>query len=108
MQLTHYLSDLYKTYGDWNLVISAYNCGKDQLNKAIRRSRGERDYWKIYPKLPAETRGYVPAFIAANYVMNYYRDHNICPLTSDLPQQTDLRDGRPRHSLRADSTGAQR
>lgn len=85
----HYLSDLYKTYGDWNLVISAYNCGKDQLNKAISRSRGERDYWKIYPKLPAETRGYVPAFIAANYVMNYYCDHNICPLTSDLPQQTD-------------------
>ncbi len=85
----HYLSDLYKTYGDWNLVIAAYNCGKDQLNKAIRRSRGERDYWKIYPKLPAETRGYVPAFIAANYVMNYYCDHNICPLTTDLPQQTD-------------------
>lgn len=85
----HYLSDLYKTYGDWNLVISAYNCGKDQLNKAIRRSHGARDYWKIYPKLPAETRGYVPAFIAANYVMNYYCDHNICPLTSDLPHQTD-------------------
>ena len=85
----HYLSDLYKTYGDWNLVISAYNCGKDQLNKAISRSHGARDYWKIYPKLPAETRGYVPAFIAANYVMNYYCDHNICPLTSDLPQQTD-------------------
>ncbi len=85
----HYLSDLYKTYGDWNLVISAYNCGKDQLNKAISRSHGARDYWKIYPKLPAETRGYVPAFIAANYVINYYCDHNICPLTTDLPQQTD-------------------
>jgi membrane-bound lytic murein transglycosylase D len=85
----HYLSDLYKTYGDWNLVISAYNCGKDQLNKAISRSHGAHDYWKIYPKLPAETRGYVPAFIAANYVMNYYCDHNICPLTTDLPKQTD-------------------
>ncbi len=85
----HYLSDLYKLYGDWNLVISAYNCGVDQLNKAIHRAHGERDYWKIYPKLPAETRGYVPAFIAANYVMNYYCDHNICPLTTNLPQQTD-------------------
>lgn len=85
----HYLSDLYKIYGDWNLVISAYNCGVDALNKAIRRSKGERDYWKIYPKLPAETRGYVPAFIAANYVMNYYCDHNICPLNTDLPQSTD-------------------
>lgn len=86
----HYLSDLYKIYKDWNLVISAYNCGTDALNKAIRRSKGERDYWKIYPKLPAETRGYVPAFIAANYVMNYYCDHNICPMTtSELPGATD-------------------
>ena len=86
----HYLSDLYKIYGDWNLVIAAYNCGTNALNKAIRRSNGERDYWKIYPKLPAETRGYVPAFIAANYVMNYYCDHNICPLTTkELPTATD-------------------
>ncbi len=86
----HYLSDLYKIYGDWNLVIAAYNCGTNALNKAIRRSDGERDYWKIYPKLPAETRGYVPAFIAANYVMNYYCDHNICPLTTKgLPTATD-------------------
>ncbi len=86
----HYLSDLYKIYGDWNLVIAAYNCGTNALNKAIRRANGERDYWKIYPKLPAETRGYVPAFIAANYVMNYYCDHNICPLTTKaLPTATD-------------------
>lgn len=85
----HFLSDLYKIYGDWNLVIAAYNCGPDKLNKAIRRSGGERDYWKIYPRLPEETRGYVPAFIAANYVMNYYCDHNICPLSSDLPTGTD-------------------
>lgn len=85
----HFLSDLYKIYGDWNLVIAAYNCGPDKLNKAIRRSGGERDYWKIYPRLPEETRGYVPAFIAANYVMNYYCDHNICPLGSDLPAGTD-------------------
>ncbi len=86
----HYLSDLYNIYGDWNLVIAAYNCGTNALNKAIRRANGERDYWKIYPKLPAETRGYVPAFIAANYVMNYYCDHNICPLTTkELPASTD-------------------
>lgn len=85
----HYLSDLYKKFGDWNLVIAAYNCGADKINKAIRRSRGERDYWKIYPRLPKETRGYVPAFIAANYIMNYYCDHNICPLKTSLPEKTD-------------------
>lgn len=85
----HYLSDLYKIFGDWNLVIAAYNCGPTKINKAIRRSNGERDYWKIYPQLPSETRGYVPAFIAANYVMNYYCDHNICPLSTELPVKTD-------------------
>ena len=85
----HYLSDLYKIYKDWNLVIAAYNCGTDKINKAIRRSHGERDYWRIYPRLPQETRGYVPAFIAANYVMNYSCAHNICPLSSDLPAKTD-------------------
>lgn len=84
-----YLSDLYGIFKDWNLVIAAYNCGPDKINKAIRRSNGVRDYWKIYPKLPAETRGYVPAFIAANYVMNYYCDHNICPLGTKLPAKTD-------------------
>lgn len=85
----HYLSDLYKIFGDWNLVIAAYNCGPDQINKAIHRSNGERDYWKIYPYLPKETRGYVPAFIAANYIMTYYCDHNICPMTTRLPAKTD-------------------
>lgn len=85
----HYLSDLYKEYGDWNLVIAAYNCGPDQISKAMRRSNGEKDYWKIYPYLPKETRGYVPAFIAANYIMTYYCDHNICPLKSELPEKTD-------------------
>ena len=85
----HYLSDLYKIYKDWNLVIAAYNCGTDKITKAIRRAHGERDDWRIYPRLPQETRGYVPAFIAANYVMNYYCDHNICPLSSDLPAKTD-------------------
>lgn len=85
----HYLSDLYKIFGDWNLVIAAYNCGPEQINKAIRRSNGERDYWQIYPYLPKETRGYVPAFIAANYIMTYYCDHNICPMTTRLPAMTD-------------------
>lgn len=84
-----YLSDLYKIFGDWNLVIAAYNCGPDKLNRAIHRSGGSRDYWQIYPYLPAETRGYVPAFIAANYIMNYYCDHNICPMLSTLPVKTD-------------------
>ncbi|MFA5656399.1 MAG: lytic transglycosylase domain-containing protein, partial [Dysgonamonadaceae bacterium] len=65
-----YLNDLYQIYEDWNLVIAAYNCGPGNVNKAIARSGGKRDYWDIYYKLPRETRGYVPAFIAANYVMN--------------------------------------
>ncbi|MCH5311100.1 MAG: transglycosylase SLT domain-containing protein [Prevotella sp.] len=85
----HYLSDLYKVFGDWNLVIAAYNCGPNTINKAIHRANGEKDYWKIYPYLPKETRGYVPAFIAANYVMTYYGEHNICPMTTRLPSQTD-------------------
>ncbi|WP_027449577.1 lytic transglycosylase domain-containing protein [Xylanibacter brevis] len=85
----HLLSDLYKVYGDWNLVIAAYNCGPGNINKAIARAGGERDYWKIYPYLPKETRGYVPAFIAANYVMTYYCEHGICPMRTQLPSQTD-------------------
>ena len=85
----HYLSDLFSIFGDWNLVIAAYNCGPANINKAIHRAGGEKDYWKIYPYLPKETRGYVPAFIAANYVMNYYCEHNICPMRSELPEQTD-------------------
>lgn len=85
----HYLSDLYKIFGDWNLVIAAYNCGPANINKAIHRAGGETDYWKIYPYLPKETRGYVPAFIAANYVMTYYCEHNICPMRCELPAKTD-------------------
>lgn len=85
----HYLSDLYKIFGDWNLVIAAYNCGPEAINKAIHRSKGEKDYWQIYPYLPRETRGYVPAFIAANYIMTYYCEHNICPMTAELPSKTD-------------------
>lgn len=84
-----YLRDLYKIFGDWSLVIAAYNCGPENINKAIHRANGEVDYWKIYPYLPRETRGYVPAFIAANYVMNYYCEHNICPMRTQLPAKTD-------------------
>lgn len=76
-----YLRDLYKIYGDWHLVIAAYNCGPGNIAKAMRRS-GKDTYWGIYPYLPKETRGYVPIFIAANYVMNYYNEHNICPAKS--------------------------
>ena len=74
---------------DWNLVIAAYNCGPGTINKAIRRSGGKTDYWEIYNYLPKETRGYVPAFIAANYVMTYYCKHNICPMETDIPEATD-------------------
>lgn len=72
-----YLKDLYDIYHDWNLVLAAYNCGPGTINKAIRRSGGEKDFWKLYNYLPQETRGYVPAFIAANYIMTYYCEHNI-------------------------------
>ena len=85
----HYLKDLYGIFGDWILAIASYNCGPGNVRKAISRAGGVKDYWKIYPYLPAETRGYVPAFIAANYAMNYYCDHNICPVSTTLPSNTD-------------------
>ena len=84
-----YLHDLYAIFGDWTLAIASYNCGPNNILKAIKRAGGAKDYWEIYPYLPAETRGYVPAFIAANYIMNYYCDHNICPVNTKLPQGTD-------------------
>ncbi len=84
-----YLKDLYNIFGDWTLVIAAYNCGPNNINKAIHRSGGERDFWKIYQYLPRETRGYVPAFIAANYIMNYYGEHNIQPYKARIPATTD-------------------
>jgi membrane-bound lytic murein transglycosylase D len=89
MAAARYLRDLYKVFGDWNLVIAAYNCGPENINKAIHRAKGEKDYWRIYPYLPKETRGYVPAFIAANYIMTYYSQHNICPMTTRLPAKAD-------------------
>ena len=83
------LRDFYRIFGDWNLAIAAYNCGPENIKKAIHRAGGVTDYWQLYPYLPAETRGYVPAFIAANYIMTYYCEHNICPMNTTLPQQTD-------------------
>ena len=84
-----YLKDLYNIYKDWNLALAAYNCGPGNVNKAIRRAGGATDYWTIYHFLPRETRGYVPAFIAANYIMTYYCEHGICPMKSELPVATD-------------------
>ena len=87
-----YLSDLYATYGDWSLAIAAYNCGPGAVNKAIRRAGGDpssHDFWSIYNYLTPETRGYVPQFIAANYVMNYYPEHNISPVIPSKPLVTD-------------------
>lgn len=86
------LHDLYDMYGDWSLAIAAYNCGPGAINKAIRRAGGDpkqHDFWSIYQYLSPETRGYVPMFIAANYVMNYYQDHNISPVLPTRPLVTD-------------------
>ncbi|HUW93104.1 MAG TPA: transglycosylase SLT domain-containing protein [Bacteroidales bacterium] len=84
-----YLRDLYGIYHDWILVIAAYNCGPGNVNKAIRRSGNRKDYWEIYYRLPRETRGYIPQFVAATYAMNYYRDHNIIPIAVNLPLAVD-------------------
>jgi membrane-bound lytic murein transglycosylase D len=84
-----FLSDLYDIYGDWYLVIAAYNCGPGNVNKAIRRSGGKRNFWEIYYRLPQETRGYVPAFVAAAYTFTYARDHNIVASHVTLPLATD-------------------
>ena len=72
-----YLLELHGIYNDWNLALAAYNSGPGNVNKAIRRSGGKRDYWSIWPFLPRETRSYVPAFIAVNYIMNYAGEHGI-------------------------------
>lgn len=85
-----YLKQLYEMYNDWSLAIAAYNCGPGNVNKALRRAGGEnKDFWSIYYFLPQETRGYVPAFIAANYVMTYYNQHNISPALAKRPIITD-------------------
>lgn len=85
-----YLKQLYQTYGDWSLAIASYNCGPGNVNKALRRAGGgKHDFWEIYPFLPKETRGYVPAFIAANYIMRYHKDHGISPVLAKRPIVTD-------------------
>jgi membrane-bound lytic murein transglycosylase D len=76
----NYLEQMHNLYDDWLLVIASYNCGPGNVNKAIRKAGGKRDFWSVYKFLPTETRGYVPAFIAVNYVMNYYKEHGIVPM----------------------------
>ena len=84
-----FLKDLHNIYKDWTLVIAAYNCGPGNVNKAIRRAGGKRNYWDIYYHLPRETRGYVPAFIAASYVMNFHNEHNLAPVRIVFDFHTD-------------------
>jgi membrane-bound lytic murein transglycosylase D len=84
-----YMKDLYGIFGDWSLAIAAYNCGAGNVNKAIRRSGGKRSYWDIYPYLPRETRGYVPNFVAACYLLEYYRQHRLIPKSVCMPAQID-------------------
>jgi membrane-bound lytic murein transglycosylase D len=84
-----FLRDLHNVFGDWFLAIAAYNCGPGNVNKAIKRSGGKRTFWEIYNYLPAETRGYVPAFIAASYVFTYHREHNLYPQQISLPNRID-------------------
>ena len=91
---TKYLRQLHDIYNDWSLAIAAYNCGPGNVNKALRRAGADtdstrRDFWAIYPYLPKETRGYVPCFIAATYVMNHYNKHNISPALAKRPIVTD-------------------
>jgi membrane-bound lytic murein transglycosylase D len=84
-----YLKYLYDMYNDWHLAIAAYNCGPGNVNKAIRRSGGKTNYWELYYLLPRETRGYVPLFIAATYMMNYYQEHNLHPQIPSMPIDVD-------------------
>jgi membrane-bound lytic murein transglycosylase D len=84
-----YIRDLYSIYNDWTLVIAAYNCGPGNVNKAIRRSGNKKDYWDIYYRLPRETRGYIPQYVAATYAVTYYAEHNIQPLALNIPVATD-------------------
>lgn len=87
--MAKYLKDMYAIYGDWMLAIAAYNCGPGNVNKAIRRSGGKTDFWKIFQHLPRETRSYVPFFIAAFYAMEHYQEHDIRPRTVTVPISTD-------------------
>jgi len=84
-----YMRDSYLLYGDWALAIASYNCGPGNVNKAIRRSGGGKDFWEIYRYLPRETRGYVPSFIAALYMMTYYNEHHLRPVPANLSTHMD-------------------
>lgn len=84
-----FIRDLYNIYNDWILVIAAYNCGPGNVNKAIRRSDNRKDYWEIYYRLPRETRGYIPQYVAATYAINYFGEHRIRPLPLNIPVATD-------------------
>lgn len=84
-----YMYDSYKIFGDWNLAISSYNCGAGNVNKAVRRSGGSKDFWSIYEYLPRETRGYVPAFVGAMYAFTYYKEHGIVPDKVQMPAHLD-------------------
>uniref|UniRef100_UPI0032174AEC lytic transglycosylase domain-containing protein n=1 Tax=uncultured Draconibacterium sp. TaxID=1573823 RepID=UPI0032174AEC len=84
-----YLSFLHDKYGDWHLAIAAYNCGHGNVNRAIRRSGGKTNYWEIYYRLPRETRGYVPAFIAATYAFEYHKEHNLIPRYPEISLSVD-------------------
>lgn len=84
-----YLKSLYNIYNDWTLAIAAYNCGPGNVNKAIKRTSGQKDYWAIYYNLPKGTREYMPLFIAINYIMNYHLDHEICPSVCPIALDMD-------------------
>lgn len=84
-----YLKDSYRIFGDWPLAIASYNCGAGNVSKAIRRSGGSKDFWEIYQYLPRETRGYIPSFIAALYMLNYYQEHQLTPIPTNMPVHTD-------------------
>ena len=74
-----FLKSLHKTFGDWDLALAAYNSGPGNVSKAIRRSGGKRNYWNIRHNLPRETAGYLPAFYATLYLMEYAEEHGIRP-----------------------------
>lgn len=84
-----YLRDLHKIYNNWPLAIAAYNCGPGNVNKAIARSGGKQSFWEIYSHLPRETRGYIPAYIAAVYMMNFYEKHGLKPEHISIPHAND-------------------
>ena len=84
-----YFRDAYRIFGDWPLAISAYNCGSGNVNKAIRRAGGRRDFWSVYEFLPAETRGYVPAMVGAMYAFRYAQEYGLRPDPVSLPVYVD-------------------